>query len=172
MRNVLKKSSIFFLAMIMATLSVMPAMAAETETFQDTEVVESDSGYEVYEEEFILEPGDSISEDELSSGISTLATIDQTFTMTSYHRGADRTYSTSNLKYMITITDTNGNATSDKVTVSLKDYNSSTISYVVNADGSTFSKNAISIVAGRVYYFTYTNSGSSTLSVHMVITSY
>lgn len=169
MKNVLKKCSLFCLAMIMAMLSVMPTMAAESEK---TEAVETDSGYEVYEEEFILEPGESISETDLNSAVSTLATIDQTFTMTSYHRGADRTYSSSNLRFSITITDTNGNATSDKVSVTLRDYNGYASGWVVTANGSIFSKSGISIVAGRVYYFTYSNSGSSTLRVNMVIISY
>lgn len=172
MKNILKKCSVLFLAMIMTMLSVMPAMAAEPETTQETEAIEIDSGYEVYEEEFILEPGDSINEDDINSAVSTLSTIDQTFTMGSYHRGADRTYSTSHLKFMITITDTSGNATSSTVSLGFQDYNGNSMGWLISADGSTFSKNAISIVAGRTYYFTYTNNGSQNLKVHMVITSY
>ena len=172
MKNIFKKGTTFFLAMIVATLSVMPALAAEIDTSQDTEVVEADVGYEVYEEEFILGAGDSISADELNSAISTLSTIDQTFTMGSYHRGADRTYSTSNLRFMITITDTSGNATSSTLSLGFQDYNGNSRGWVLDADGSTYSQNNISIVAGRTYYFTYYNNGSVNLKVRMVITNY
>ncbi len=172
MKNIFKKGTIFFIAMIMAIFSVFPAMAAESNSLQDTEIVETDAVYEIYEEEFILEAGETITEKDLNSAISTLSTIDQSFTIGSYHRGADRTYSGSNLRFMITITDTSGNATSSTVSVGFQDYNSHYMGWLFNADGSSYIKSGISIVSGRTYYFTYTNNGSVNLKIHMVITSY
>ena len=119
-----------------------------------------------------LQPGETIDIDDVISTLSTSSGVDQTFNIGSYHRGGDRSYSTSHLRFKVTITDTNGNATSDNVTITLKDYNMNTQSWTIAANGTTSIRNGISIVAGRLYYFTYTNSGSKTLKVHMVITPY
>lgn len=169
MKNIFKRGSIFFLAMVIAVFSVTPAMAAETDNSQNTKL---NTSYDVYVEEFILEPGESITEEDLAPAITTLSTINQTFTMGSYHRGADRTYSTSTLRFAITITDTSGKATSSTMSLALLDYNGNAKSWLLKANGTTYVQNNISIVAGRTYYFTYTNYGSVNLKVHMVITNY
>ena len=167
MKNIVKRVSMLIMALVMtvSTMATVPVMAAEPE---DT------SASSVTENEYVvdLEPGESVDLGSMLETASTNATIDQTFTMGSYHRGADRTYSTSHLRFMITITDTNGNATSSSLSLTFRDYNGNAISWLLDADGSTFSKNNIPIVPGRVYYFTYTNNGSQNLRVHMVITSY
>ena len=167
MKNIVKRVSMLIMALVMtvSTMATVPVMAAEPE---DT------SASSVTENEYVvdLEPGESVDLGSMLETASTNATIDQTFTMGSYHRGADRTYSTSHLRFMITITDTNGNPTSSSLSLTFRDYNGNGMGWLLDADGSTFSKNNISIVPGRVYYFTYTNNGSQNLRVHMVITSY
>ena len=167
MKNIVKRVSMLIMALVMtvSTMATVPVMAAEPE---DT------SASSVTENEYVvdLEPGESVDLGSMLETASTNATIDQTFTMGSYHRGADRTYSNSHLRFMITITDTNGNPTSSTLSLTFRDYNGNAISWLLDADGSTFSKNNIPIVAGRVYYFTYTNNGSQNLQVNMVIISY
>ena len=157
MKNIVKRVSMLIMALVMtvSTMATVPVMAAEPE---DT------SASSVTENEYVvdLEPGESVD----------LGSIDQTFTMGSYHRGADRTYSTSHLRFMITITDTNGNPTSSSLSLTFQDYNGNGMGWLLDADGSTYSQNNISIVAGRVYYFTYRNNGSQNLRVNMVIISY
>ena len=157
MKNIVKRVSMLIMALVMtvSTMATVPVMAAEPE---DT------SASSVTENEYVvdLEPGESVD----------LGSIDQTFTMGSYHRGADRTYSNSHLRFMITITDTNGNPTSSSLSLTFQDYNGNGMGWLLDADGSTYSQNNISIVAGRVYYFTYRNNGSQNLRVNMVIISY
>ena len=167
MKNIVKKVSMLIMALVMtvSTMATVPVMAAEPE---DT------SASSVTENEYVvdLEPGESVDLGSMLEPASTNETIDQTFTMGSYHRGADRTYSNSHLRFAITITDTNGNPTSSTLSLTFQDYNGNGMGWLLNADGSTFSKNNISIVPGRVYYFTYTNNGSQNLRVNMVIISY
>lgn len=100
--------------------------------------------------------------------------IDQTFNMTTYHRGADRTYTGSNLRYSVTITDGNGNPVDNTVRVDLCDYNYGAISSKwVPANGGTYGED-VPIVSGRVYYFTYTKTAGTTrtLRVNMYIYSH
>lgn len=167
MKNIVKRVSMLIMALVMtvSTMATVPVMAAEPE---DT------SASSVTENEYVvdLEPGESVDLGSMLETASTNATIDQTFTMGSYHRGADRTYSTSHLRFMITITDTNGNPTSSSLSLTFQDYNGNGMGWLLDADGSTYSQNNISIVAGRVYYFTYRNNGSQNLRVNMVIISY
>lgn len=99
----------------------------------------------------------------------TSSTVNQTFTMGSYHRGGDRAYSTSHLYVCATITGSNGNAVNSTVDIVLKDYNGNEVDWFVPADGITHAK-VYNIVPGRVYYFEYYRSGiATTLSVHMII---
>lgn len=103
------------------------------------------------------------------------AVVDQTFTMTTSHRGADRTYSGSNLEYVVRITDANGNAVNNVVAVALHDYNHTAAIHTneIQANGG-YSYYTLPIVANRVYYFKYTKiSGTTrTLRVNMQINSY
>lgn len=110
-------------------------------------------------------------------GIAVASTsLDQSFNMTTSHRGADRTYPDDFLSYSITVTDVNGNAVDNTISVQLFDYNHS---YAlkdtrVNADGSTTIIPRVSITANRVYYFKYflTAGTTRTLRVRMQIYSY
>lgn len=100
--------------------------------------------------------------------------VDQTFNMTTSHRGADRTFAGSNLRYVVTITDANGNAVDNTVVVKLNDYNSGTIhSLNAKANGTSYG-NDVPITPGRTYYFTYTKiSGTTrTLRVNMYFYSH
>lgn len=109
-------------------------------------------------------------------GIMPCADIDQTFSMTTSHRGADRTYSGNYLQYSVTVTDVNGNAVDNIISVQLRDYNHTyaLTDTRVTADGFTVTKSQISITPGRVYYFKYvlTSGITRTLRVRMRITSY
>lgn len=103
-------------------------------------------------------------------------TIDQTFNMTSSHRGGDRTYSGNKLSISTEITGANGNAVDNTVSVQLHDYNHSYALFSANlpADGRLRTYQDISITAGRTYYFYYkVLSGTSrTLKVRMIIQDY
>lgn len=102
--------------------------------------------------------------------------IDQTFTMTSYHRGADRTYSGSYLTYSVSITDADGNACDNLVKIELFDYNNASARHTsgVQANGNVYGYANIPITSGRVYYFKYTVTSGATrsLRVHMQINSH
>ena len=110
-------------------------------------------------------------------GIAVASTsLDQSFNMTTSHRGADRTYPDNYLNYSITVTDANGNAVDNTISVQLWDYNHSyaLTDTRVKADGSTTIIRAVPITANRVYYFRYvlTAGTTRTLRVRMQIYSY
>lgn len=98
------------------------------------------------------------------------ALVDDTFTMGSTHRGADRTYSTSSLYVRAQITDTSGNAASGgSVTISLNDYNGNFTAWSVPANGKIYGK-TFYIVPGRMYYLTYVRVNTTkTLKLHIWI---
>lgn len=110
-------------------------------------------------------------------GIAVASTsLDQSFNMTTSHRGADRTYPDNYLSYSITVTDANGNAVDNIISVQLWDYNHN---YAlkdtrVTANGSTTTIPQVSITANRTYYFKYvlTSGTVRTLRVRMQIYSY
>lgn len=139
------------LTMIIGCFGSTTAFAAEEELYQTLEFqLDADEGY-------IAVPA---------------SIINQTFSMTTTHRGADRTYSASTLRFSVTITDSNGNACNSVVAVELHDYNQSTpiSTAIIGADGGTYG-HTVPITPGRVYYFYYrkTAGDSRTLSVNMII---
>ena len=152
---------VLILALILALTSFTTVAFAAADT---------DEGYvvETYDFQITSEMVDENGQVAIPFGLA----VDQTFNMSSYHRGADRTYSGTELGYAVTITDANGNAVSDRVIVELHDYNSATAikASSVNADGS-LNYFTVPIVTNRVYYFVYSKvSGTtSTLRVHMRI---
>lgn len=160
-----KRFTVLMLSILMLISCMMSitAFAAETEISQNEETT-------VYEWE--ITP-DMVSKD---GNIAIPLAIDQSFTMTTSHRGGDRTYSGNYLRYAVTITDANGNPVDNKVSVQLHDYNHSyaLIDHIVPADGATYVKSNISIVSGRMYYFYYSLSTGTTrtLKIRMQITSY
>lgn len=91
--------------------------------------------------------------------------INQTFNFTGYHRGADRSYSNSNLFFYIKVTDSNGTTPGDRIAVVLHDYNNNTQIFTAYADGTWYGYNLISVIPGKLYYFTYENLTSSTRSM-------
>ncbi len=171
MKNIFKKGTTLIMSLIMAfgVMSGVPVMAAEAQPSEDTSIEKTDAATEF---EMEVQPGESVDLGDAISRAATAYEVDQTFTMGSYHRGADRSYSASHLRFMITITDTNGNPTSSTLSLGFQDYNGNSRGWLLDADGSTFSQNNMSIVSGRVYYFTYYNNGSTNLRVHMVIDAY
>lgn len=177
--KLLKVLSSSLLATTLAFCSIiMPAYAAEENEnvsllekaeFIGTEYTDDGTKITTYEAE--INPEDFNN----PSGIVALS-LDQSFTMTSSHRGGDRTYSGNYLQYSVTVTDTNGNAVDNTVSVKLYDYNHSYAlsNTSVKADGSTTTVRNVSITPGRVYYFKYarTSGASRTLKVRMRITDY
>lgn len=172
-----KNFTVVLMAMLLSVESVpMMAMAAEvddntTKQFEAAELVEVEHDEdgrktEVYEFDIVQEG---------EYGIMPLS-LDQSFTMGSYHRGADRSYSGSKLQYAVTVTDVNGYAVDNMISVELHDYNHSYALSTLNvkADGSTVAIPNIPITPGSLYYFEYSRiSGASrTLKVRMRITDY
>ena len=102
--------------------------------------------------------------------------LDQSFNMTTSHRGADRSYPDNYLSYSITVTDVNGNAVDNTIAVQMYDYNHTypLKDTRVYADGSTTTVSHVAITANRVYYFRYvlTAGITRTLRVRMQIYSY
>lgn len=160
----------FSLAAVMSLCSLSTnAFAAETHEFTAPSSLEET----VYE--FDVTP-DMINQDGIIPLSTSSLEVDQTFTMTSSHRGGDRSYSKNKLQYAITITDANGNAVDNTVAIRLYDYNHTySLKYHnLKADGSTTVIYDVPITAGRLYYFTYTKSSGTTrtLKVRMQIWSY
>lgn len=109
------------------------------------------------------------------AAIASISNLDQTFTMTSSHRGGDRKYSGNRLQYSVTVTDVNGNSVNNAISVRLYDYNNSSpiTDTQVAADGVRRTWK-VSITPNRTYYFKYvrTSGANRTLKVHMQIKSY
>lgn len=148
------------LALVLAVSSFsVAAYAAEEVQVAEPQTLEFEITSEMPDEGYIAVP---------------MSVIDQTFTMTTSHRGADRTYSGTELVYIVTITGADGSDTDNTVVVALHDYNNATAIKAdsVNANGS-INYFSVPIVTNRVYYFRYTKvSGTTqTLSVRMQITS-
>ncbi len=105
------------------------------------------------------------------SVFSTSDTIDNTFTMGSTHRGADRSYSTNKLYVRAIITDTNGNPVDNDVIISLNDYNGNTAMWKVSANGEVHGMTFNGLTPNHIYYFYYTRMGTARdLKVRMIIT--
>ena len=173
-RNFKRISNLVLALAIMLCSFVTPCFAQEdveqtSTVVQETELIEAEvetvqPGVEVISFEI---PADAAEE----GTVVVPRAVDQSFTMTTYHRGADRTYSANNLWFVVTITDANGNPVDNRVVVSLNDYNSGAISSMsVDADGTSYGHD-VPIVSGRTYYFTYTKTGGTTrtLRVRMYI---
>lgn len=160
-------STAFQVSAIENEVSVIPA-TAEIVDVQKGSNGETITTYEMEVTPEMLAEGDY--------GIMPCADVDQTFTMTTSHRGADRTYSGNYLQYSVTVTDVNGNAVNNSISVQLWDYNHNypLMDTSVNADGFTVTKSQVSITSGRVYYFKYvlTSGTIRTLRVRMRITAY
>lgn len=164
--------------LMMCSFSI-PTFAAETEVTGVVPVAEVVSVEEGKNGEVITTYEMEVTPEmaaEGNVGIMPCADIDQSFTMTTSHRGGDRTYSGEYLRYSVTITDANGNAVDNTVSVQLWDYNHSYAlkETSVDADGMTVTKNGVDITPNRMYYFKYvlTYGTTRTLRVRMQITSY
>ena len=167
--NFTKKFKLVTLALTVVVLCGTSILTYAAEPSNDYNLIEDvdtveDDGEVIYEE--------VITTDDLTASISDL---DQTFTMTSYHRGGDRKYSGNRLQYSITVTDVNGNAVNNSIRVKLYDYNHNyaLAENTIDADGVRVT-HRVSITANRTYYFTYSRiSGANrTLKVRVQIKSY
>ena len=158
------------IASMLTALTVVSMVASPVTAFAAEADVKNNSAVEF---ETTVAPGESCSiPDEMISTFGTSTSVDNTFNIGSFHRGGDRAYSTSHLRFTINITDANGNAVSNKVTVALQDYNGNSSGWLIPANGLTQTHSNISIVPERMYFFTYSNPGAQTLRVHMIITPY
>lgn len=154
-------SLLLVLAMTVGAFGTTAIAAEEAETNEAT-ILEFEITSEMPDSGVIAVPMDARS-------------IDQSFNMTTSHRGADRTYSGTTLGYGVTITGADGNACDATVKVELHNYNQATAIQAcsVDADGS-LNYYTCPITSGRVYYFTYTKTSGTTgtLTVRMQIHSY
>ena len=92
-----KKTIAFVLAMVMMTYTFSATVFAAESEEQNEEVM-------VYEYDFEITQ-------EMGGEVAVFSTsaVDNTFTVTGEHTGSRRTYSGSRMRYVITVTDSNGN---------------------------------------------------------------
>lgn len=158
-----KKTIAFVLAMVMMTCTFSAtAFAAESEE-QIEEVT-------VYECDFEITP-------EMGEKAVLLSTsaVDNTFTVTGEHTGSTRTYSGSRMRYVITITDSNGRRADNILAVRLYDTNNTLkCEDQFWADGSSKVIQDIPLTGNKTYYFKYLLAYGTVrpLKVHMVISTY
>lgn len=177
MKGFKRFTSMLLAGTMMLASTVVQASAIENEvsaipvTAEIVDVQTGENGETITTYEMEITPENA------NEGIAIASTsLDQTFNMTTSHRGADRTYPDNYLNYAITVTDVNGNAVDNIIAVQMYDYNHTypLKDTRVHADGSTTAVRGVSITPNRVYYFRYTlTSGTTrTLRVRMQIYSY
>lgn len=173
----MKKTISILMAVIMAMFSFSAtAFAAEEPAADAAQAVVEDvpEGAEVLEViDFDVTP-DMVDENgAIAVPVDRSVTlVDQTWTWTNYHHGSNRSYNYSTIGFKCRITDSNGNAVGDEISIQLHDtYTGDTQYFTAYADGGWYWNNNISIVSGRQYYFYYDNLSSSTrtMKIHMVI---
>lgn len=159
----LKKVMAFVLAMVMMTCTFSATVfAAESEN-----QLQENMMYECY---FEITPNMEGKEVLLST-----SEVDNTFTVTGEHTGKLRTYSGSRMRYVITITDSNGNRADNILAVRLYDSNDTLKSEdQFWADGSVNVIQDIPLTGNKTYYFKYLLAYGTVrpLKVHMVISTY
>lgn len=174
----MKKTVSILMAVIMAMFSFPMAAFAAEESAADAAVVEEadlPEGAEMLEVIDIDVTPDMVDENGMiavPTSITSTTLVDQTWTWTNYHQGSNRSYSYSTIGFKCQITDSNGNAVSDEISVELHDTVSGSVNYyTAYANGGWYGYGSISIVSGRQYYFYYDNLSSSTRSmkIRMVI---
>ena len=174
----MKKTVSILMAVIMAMFSFPMAAFAAEEPAADAAVVEEadlPEGAEVLEVIDIDVTPDMVDENgliDVTDAIKSVTLVDQTWTWTNYHQGSNRSYNYSTIGFKAKISDSNGNAVGDTISVELHDTtNGATQYFTVYADNNWAYNNNISIVSGRQYYFYYDNLSSSTRSmkIRMVI---
>lgn len=174
----LKRVQAFFFAMVMAIFSTgTTALAAETNetTVIDSNIVDvtyNDDGSVETTYEFEITP-DKVNE----NGIALLsADVNQTFNMTTSHRGSSRSYNGNYLDVTVRVSDVNGNSVGTLLAIRLCDHQTEKILTEIQrwADGSTATYFNIPITSGTLYYFHYLVAYGSqqTLRVHMEITAH
>lgn len=172
-----KRISAFFLAMIMAVLS-MGTTAFAVETNEDTSVVNGNIVDVTYNDDGSIETTYELEitqDKENGYGIALLSNpVDQTFTMTDSHRGSTRTYNNNYLNVTVSATDTNGNAVNTVLAVRLHKSPNGEHLYEMQcaANGLSVTSYDIPITNGGTYYFQYLIAYGTqrTLRVHMIIT--
>lgn len=104
--------------------------------------------------------------------VNSITLVDNTWTFTNHHQGSNRSYGCTSIGFKVQITDSNGNAVSDRISIQLHDtVNGGTQYYTAYANGNLYYHNNISIIANRAYYFSYKNLSSSSrnIKIHMII---
>ncbi len=111
------------------------------------------------------------------NGVALLyADVDQTFNMTTSHRGASRSYEGSKLNVTMSATDINGCTVNTILAARLYDHNtgSKLTEIQCTANGQPVHLYDFSITSGKLYYFQYlvAYGTQQTLRVHMTIISH
>lgn len=170
---------VMIMAMVLALFST-GTIAFAAEPINETDIVESklvditynDDGSVETTYEYEITP-DKVSEE----GIALLsADVDQTFTMTSSHRGASRSYGGNKLNISMSATDSRGSAVNTVLAAQLREHY--TEDFVTelqcSANGQPVHLYDINITSGKLYYIQYliAYGTQKTVKVHMVITSH
>ena len=117
-----------------------------------------------------------ISPSENGGTVSLMSTsnVNDTFNVTGQHTGSSRIYSGNHIRYIITITDSNGNPADNILAVRLCRNGSIKRENQFWANGSTSIIQDIPVESGVPYYFEYLLAYGTvrTLKVHMIIESY
>ena len=139
-----KKTIAFVLAMVMMTYTFSATVFAAESEEQNEEVM-------VYEYDFEITQ-------EMGGEVAVFSTsaVDNTFTVTGEHTGSRRTYSGSRMRYVITVTDSNGNRADNILAVRLYDSNNTLkCEGQFWADGSVNVIQDIPLTGNKIYYFKY-----------------
>ena len=166
MKQTFKKLQAVLVAAVLAFCGfTTTAFAAEEQSAINVDMTEEHGSYE-----FDITP-DMVDENGMVA--ISKGSIDQSWNFTHTHQGSNRTYSSSSISFSAKITDSNGNAVGDQISIDLKESNGVTHGhYTAYADGTWYGNNNIPIVSGDTYYFYYTNESSSsrTMKIRMIIT--
>lgn len=168
-----------FMAIVL-TLFSTGTVAFAAEPTNEANIIESniidvtynDDGSTETTYEFEITP-DKVNEE----GIALLsADVDQTFTMTSSHRGASRSYGGNKLNISMSATDSKGNAVNTILAAQLREHYTEDFlcELQCSANGQPVHRYDINITSGKLYYIQYliAYGTQKTVKVHMVITSH
>lgn len=170
-------------ALIMAMVLVLfstGTVAFASEPQDQATIIESNITHVTYNNDGSVETTYEfeITPDEVNeNGIALLsANVDQTFTMTTSHRGSSRSYEGCKLNITMSATDTNGNAVNTILAARLCDHatESNLVEIQCSANGQPVHLYDFNITPGKLYYVQYlvAYGTQQTLRVHMKIISH
>ena len=171
MKNLKRITALLLAAVLCVGSSNISAFAAEKDdnngfsNMKMADVITNEDG----STEFVFDINPSSRQ--VGGTISPMSLVDQTFKMTSYHRGATRNYNRGNLGFTVYMTDWNGNTLTDGTILSVKLY---TTTGILEREIQTSSRVTMvphfGITYGANHYFEYAVAyGTQKLKIHMVI---